>query len=288
MSFKHQLLAAAYQPLRLGNALWRGATGKRVGRLRVLIYHDIAPADESHFAAQLSWLRRSWRFISPDEFSAIVSANLEIQEDCLMLTFDDGFVSNRRVVEAVLNPMGIKALFFVVSGFVALSEKDDWRSFVAQNICYPILQRKEVPFHWRNMTWKDLNYLLESGHSIGAHTAHHARLSQVPDEDLISEILLSADTIEQKLGSKISHFAYTFGDLASFSPAALAVARSRFKFIYTGLRGNNTSGVASWAIRRDAMTARDSLALMGALLEGGVDWMYARSLAEYKSWGKRD
>ena len=287
MSFKHQLFAAAYKPLKLGNAVWRRAMGKEGGRLRVLLYHDIAPADESLFAAQLSWLSRSWRFISPDEFSTIVSNNLVVQEDCLMLTFDDGFASNRRVVETVLNPMGIKALFFVVSEFVKLSGEEDWRRFVARNICYPTLQPNEVPSHWRNMSWNDLNYLLESGHSIGAHTAHHARLSQVPNEDLVSEIYLSADTLEQKLGSKISHFAYTFGDLASFSPAALAVARTRFKFIYTGLRGINDSSVAPWAIRRDAMAANDSLALIGALLEGGVDWKYARSLAEYGSWGKQ-
>ena len=286
MSLKHQLLAAAYHPLKLGNAVRRRAMGKAGGRLRVLLYHDIAPENESRFAKQLSWLSRSWRFISPDEFSAIVSNNLEVQEDCLMLTFDDGFASNRRVVETVLNPMGIKALFFVISEFVKLSGETDWRSFVAQNICYPNILINEVPSHWRNMTWNDLNYLLESGHSIGAHTAHHARLSQLPNKDLVAEILLSADTLEEKLGTKISHFAYTFGDLASFSPAALAIARTRFKFIYTGLRGINASGVAPWAIRRDAVAATDSLALLGALLEGGVDWMYVRSLSEYGSWGK--
>lgn len=287
MSLKHNLLAAAYQPLRLGNAVWRRATGKQGGRLRVLLYHDIAPTEESRFAAQLSWLSQNWRFISPEEFSAIVSANLDVEEDCLMLTFDDGFASNRRVAETVLNPMGIKALFFVVSEFVNLSDKENWRIFVAQNICYPTLHSKDVPSHWRNMTWSDLSYLLESGHSIGAHTARHARLSQLPNEDLVTEIILSAGTLEQKLGSKISHFAYTFGDLASFSPAALAVARKQFEFIYTGLRGINASDVAPWAIRRDAMAPSDSLALIGALLEGGVDWMYARSLAEYESWGKR-
>ena len=75
MSLKHQLLAAAYHPLKLGNAVWRRAMGNPGGRLRVLLYHDIAPENESRFAKQLSWLSRSWRFISPDEFSAIVSNN---------------------------------------------------------------------------------------------------------------------------------------------------------------------------------------------------------------------
>lgn len=284
MSFKHQLLAAAYHPLRLGNALRRRATAQQGGRLRVLLYHDISPVDESRFAAQLRWLSRSWRFITPDQFVSIVSANQEVQEDSLLLTFDDGLASNRRVAETVLNPMGIKALFFVVSEFAALSATADWRSFVARNI-YPALPPEEIPSHWHNMTCDDLGHLLESGHSIGAHTAHHARLSQVSNQDLAEEIILSADMLEQKLGCKIRHFAYTFGDLASFSPAALAVARTRFDFIYTGLRGINARGVPPWAIRRDAMAATDSLELVGALLEGGADHLYQCSLDTYESWG---
>jgi peptidoglycan/xylan/chitin deacetylase (PgdA/CDA1 family) len=284
MSLKHQLLAAAYHPLRLGSVLRRRATGQQGGRLRVLLYHDISPVDESRFAAQLRWLSRYWRFITPDEFASIVSANQEVHEDSLLLTFDDGFASNRRVAESVLNPMGIKALFFVVSEFAALSATADWRSFVARNICPPLLP-EELPSHWHNMSWDDLGYLLESGHSIGAHTARHARLSQVSNQDLAEEIILSADTLEQMLGCKIRHFAYTFGDLASFSTAALAVARMRFDFIHTGMRGINARGVPPWAIRRDAMAATDSLGLVGALLEGGADHLYQSSLDTYESWG---
>lgn len=285
MSLKHRLLAAAYQPLKLSNALLRQVSGHQGGRLRVLLYHDIAPSDEARFAVQLRWLSRSWRFITPGTFVSMISGEEPVHEDCLLLSFDDGFASNRRVAESILNPMGIKALFFIVSEFAALSDTADWRSFVSQNI-YPGLQPEDVPAHWRNMNWDDLAYLLETGHSIGAHTAHHARLSQVAPVDLAAEIILSADVLQQKLRSKIEHFAYTFGDLASFSPAALAAARSRFKFVYTGLRGTNVSGVAPWAIRRDAMAASDSLSLVGALLEGGADRLYAASLATYESWGQ--
>lgn len=284
MSLKHNLLAAAYQPLKFGNVLWRRAVGHQGGRLRVLLYHGIGQADEDRFAAQLNWLSRSWRFISPSEFASVMSSNSQVTDDCLLLTFDDGFASNRRVAETVLNPMGIKALFFIVSEFAALSDKEDWRSFVAQNI-YPGLEPEKISAHLRNMSLDDLRYLHDTGHCIGAHTAQHARLSQVAPKDLAAEIILSADTLEQKLGLKIEHFAYTFGDLASFSPAALAVARTRFNFIYTGLRGFNRRGVPPWAIRRDSIVASDSLSLLGALLEGGADRPYARSLAAYESWG---
>lgn len=287
MSLKHRILAVAYQPLKFWNKVLRKMGLIHGRRLRVLLYHDIAPVDEARFAAQLSWLSRSWHFITPNEFSAIISGELPLLEDSLLLTFDDGFASNRRITETVLNPMDIKALFFIVSEFADLSDDADWRSFVARNI-HPRLPLENVATHWRNMSWNDLTYLLEAGHSIGAHTAHHARLSELEQGDLTAEIILSADILEQKLGCKIEHFAYTFGDLASFSPEALAVARSRFKFVYTGLRGLNAYGVEPWAIRRDAIAATDSFSLLGALLEGGADRFYAPSLTIYESWDQSE
>ena len=103
--------------------------------------------------------------------------------------------------------------------------------------------------------------------------------------NLKKEIILSANVIEQRLGLKIEHFAYTFGNLTSFSPEALVVARSRFKYIYTGLRGFNASGVMPWAIRRDAIDSNDSFSLLGALLEGAADFVYSSDLTTYESWG---
>lgn len=286
MSLKHRLLAAAYPNLRLGNALLRYTGARPSGRLRVLIYHDIAPHEEDRFAAHLRWLARSWRFVDPQRFAAMVSGEETVREDNLLLTFDDGFASNRLVAERVLNPMGIRALFFVVSGFAELTADDDRPAFIARNI-YPGMDPKAMPDHWRNMTWDELGYLLETGHSVGAHTATHVRLSQVVGADeLESEIVGSADVLARRLGVKIEHFAYAFGNLASFSAVALAAARRRFSYIYTGLRGDNAHGVPLWAIRRDAIAPDNPLSLVGAFLEGGADRRYTADLAKYQSWGR--
>jgi peptidoglycan/xylan/chitin deacetylase (PgdA/CDA1 family) len=285
MSLHHQILAASYYPIKLTKTIGRLLGLSSANKLRVLLYHDIAPRDQANFAAQLRWLKRTWNFVTVDQYVAMVSGQAPIRGRNLLLTFDDGLASNRRIVEKVLNPLGIQALFFVISGFVNLSDKDNWRGFVAKNI-HPGMKPEDVHDHWKNMTWSDLAYLLETGHSIGCHTANHARLSQVAAEDLEAEIIESANVLEQKLGIKVDHFAYTFGNLASFSPAALAIARSRFKYIYTGLRGDSSSSIPSWAIRRDSITAVDSLSLVGALLEGGADRFYRDKLAEYESWGR--
>ena len=285
MSLKHHLLAAAYPSLRLSNALLHQIGTKPSGRLRVLLYHDIAPHEEERFAAHLRWLAQTWRFVNPQKFAAMVSGEEPVKDDHLLLTFDDGFASNRLIAERVLNPMGIRALFFIVSSFVGISGKDNQRAFIARNI-YPDMDPAAIPEHCGSMDWNDLNYLLETGHTIGAHTATHARLSQIVlADELEAEIVGSADVLEQKLGVEVQHFAYTFGNLASFSPLALAVSRKRFRFIHTGLRGNNAHGVLPWALRRDAMKPTDSLALAGALLEGGADFRYAEDLATFESWG---
>ena len=98
------------------------------------------------------------------------------------------------------------------------------------------------------------------------------------------EIIASIDTLAQRLGVSIEHFAYTFGDLASFSDKAFAVARRRFRFIYSGLRGDNAGGVVPYALRRDAVTAQDPTALLGAFVEGAADFRYARAHDELRSW----
>jgi len=202
----------------------------------------------------------------------------------LLLSFDDGFASNRVAAEQVLNPLGIRALFFVVSDFIALNNRGEARDFIARHI-QPGTNVNDLPEHLHNMSWADLEALLEQGHCVGGHTRTHARLSEIDAEpDLEREIIASADALALRLGVPIEHFAYTFGDLASFSENALAVARRRFRFVYSGLRGDNAKGVSPFALRRDASLAQDSMALLGAIAEGGADFHYARSCAQLDTW----
>lgn len=287
MSLKHSLLASIYPPLRIYNSLLHKVGGGSSARLRVLLYHDIDPKHEIYFEAQLRWLSKSWQFVTPHQFTAMIEGVTPVQKDSLLLTFDDGFASNKGVTERILNPMGIRALFFIISNFSLLIGKDDCRSFIANNIC-PAMKPRNIPDHWKNMSIDDLKFLVDTGHTIGGHTANHRRLSEMLPSDLEEEIITSADFLEQKLNTKIEHFAYTFGDLASFTPSSLAVARSRFKYIHTGMRGDNSSVRNSWAIRRDSLVAQDSLFLVGAFLEGAADRLYSSGLTKYESWGAAD
>lgn len=287
-----RVLASSYYPLRLAKAIGRTLGLTSPNRLRILLYHDIAPQDHDQFAAQLRWLARSWNFVTPECFASMVSQDEPILGSNLLLTFDDGFASHRELAEHILNPMGIHALFFVVSDLVAIENREEARRFIARNI-YMGSDAESLPAHWFNMGWTDLEALLEQGHAIGSHTRSHARLSEInAEQDLESEISGSADTLAQHLGIPIEHFSHPFGNLASFSDKALAVAKRRFRYIHSGLRGDNAGGVSPFALRRDGSARQDSLlnyvvsanSVIGSFLEGAADFHYARACAQLDSW----
>ncbi len=284
MKIKNFLLSTAYYPLRVKRFFNLFGAPSGAGRLRVLLYHDIAPFERELFASQLKWLGRKWRFITPAIFEGMVAGLIPVDQDSLLLTFDDGFISNREVAETILNPLGIKALFFVVSDFTGIDCLEKSHDFIVKNI-YPNLEKSKVPSHWGNMGWDDLRYLLDCGHTIGAHTASHARLTNISTDLLANEIIVSADYLSSRLGINIEHFAYTFGDILGFSERALEIARTRFKYIHTGLRGVNGNISPSWAIRRDSIAPNNPTLMMGALLEGAADPLYKRDLVKYESWG---
>lgn len=277
----------AHRPLKTAKQLGRSLGVASTDSLRVLLYHDIAPVDQERFAAQLTWLRKSWTFVSPERFAAIVSGEAPAGGRSLLLTFDDGFASNRAVAEEVLGPLGIQALFFVVSDFVEQADPASARRFIARHI-RPGSSAADLPPTLSNMEWSDLATLVAQGHTVGAHTKTHSRLSSLRSRaKLQREIVESADALSQRLGVSIEHFAYTFGDIGSFSPEAMATARERFRFVYSGLRGDNRRGVSPFALRRDSVTADEPTAVLGAFVEGVADFRYARARRQLDDWARR-
>ena len=287
MRLLHHAFATSYPAFNLLRKLKYFTGYDRSIYLRVLLYHDIAPQEHVYFERQLGWLSRHWTFISPEKFAAVISGKEKIQNKSLLLTFDDGFSSNLEVAKKILNPMGIQALFFVVSDLVAIEDREEARQFIVHHV-QPGLSMEKLPPYLNSMKWSDLELLLEQGHTIGAHTRSHARLSEINSSGgLEDEIVSSADSLGNHLGVNIEHFAYTFGDLASFSSQSLSVAQKRFRYVYSSLRGNNRIGISSFAIRRDALTPSDSNSLVGAFLEGGADFLYRSSLNNLDYWAGR-
>ena len=86
------------------------------------------------------------------------------------------------------------------------------------------------------------------------------------------------------LNIQINHFSFSFGDLDSFNQQALKLAKSRYKFIYTAMRGNNAKHLNQLAIRRDTIAVNDSYNLTGSFLLGAADFVYEKKFNIYESW----
>jgi peptidoglycan/xylan/chitin deacetylase (PgdA/CDA1 family) len=283
MSHLKTALSQIDRPVRIGYRVSQALGLRKNFRMRVLLYHGVGLEDFGEFSRQLDFLEGSWKFISPEDFELYLQGSLKLNQDSLLLTFDDGFKSQREVVERVLNPRGISAIFFIITEYAKLGSESDWRGFISKYI-WPGLEQKSIPVHWQNMDLDDLNFLIETGHTIGSHSARHERLSEVETSAMSENIFQAGDELERIVGRPVKHFAYPFGDIDSFNKPALEVARSRFQFIHTGMRGNNTDVTRSWEIRRDSFEPTDSRNWLSAVLDGLVDWKYRRNLERFRSW----
>ena len=295
MSFHHQLLIITRPIQKVVRQIGCKLGFISSNRLRVLLYHDVPIDEEDTFYKQLAWLKKDWNIVTPLQFEEMILGKIPIIGNNLLITFDDGLASNRVVAEKILNPMGIRAIFFIISEFAKIKEPSDARQFASDHII-PDSNILDIPKQWRNLQWSDLTDLIEQGHTIGHHTKTHKRLSECNSKaELEEEMLLSSREIELNLGIKISHFEFTFGDIDSFSKEALLLASSQFDFVYSGLRGNNINHTSPTAIRRDAAASQYlnneykilNNKLLGAFLDGFADFRYIDPRRKLDSWSRK-
>jgi peptidoglycan/xylan/chitin deacetylase (PgdA/CDA1 family) len=128
------------------------------------------------------------------------------------VTFDDGIRDNYEVALPVLERLGVKATFFVTTGYVG-------GLFPASVGRCPM------------MTWSQIRELGRLGHEIGAHTVNHVKLTQVSPEVAAAEIVDSKRVLEDALGAEVVSFAYPKGRLDD--RIASMVAEAGFRWAVT-------------------------------------------------------
>ena len=154
-----KLLFLLYPLLRLSKVICRQLKYGSSGSLRVLTYHHINENDFHNFKKQIIWLSKNWQFITPKKFKELVSKGLELKGDYLLITFDDGFKSNINIAKNILDPLGIKAIFFIVSDFMKITSAEDSYKFSRNNLLFsPCRSKGEL--NPVNMDLEDLKSLV--------------------------------------------------------------------------------------------------------------------------------
>jgi len=276
-------LVLFYPFIRLTNDLFSLLFKSKKNNLRVLILHDIPTNEIEQFAILLKWLQKRWKFVTPDTFELMSNGDIPIIGRNLLLTFDDGFISNYEVATTVLKQLKIKAIFFVITDFINLNNNNEIKNFIYHNIQLGT-NESEISDQQLNMKWEHLKNLLDDGHAIGAHTKSHKSLAKMIDlVEMKNEIIKSADLIQQNLDYKVKHFAFPFGNINNINLLSYHLAISRFDYIYSGFRGYNLKN-RSHIIMRDAISTKESNFLIGSYLEGSVDFLYKKSIMQLDYW----
>jgi peptidoglycan/xylan/chitin deacetylase (PgdA/CDA1 family) len=259
---------------------------KKKKQLRVLTFHEIMESDLEKFSDCIKFLKKNWEIITPNKFKLIISNKVKLKRNSILITFDDGYYSQFLVAKSILKKLKIKSIFFIVNDFVFLKNSKKIRNFINHRF-FP---GEEAQFNknTKNITFQNLKILQKEGHTIGWHTKTHARCSdRMLTTNLINEIVNSASLIEKKLKIKIDDFAFTFGNFASISPLSLKIAKKKYKFIYSGLRGNNFSLDYKFVIRRDSINFNFSHKLIALFLNGYSDFLYSKNTKIIDKWYKK-
>jgi len=156
----------------------------------ILGYHSVGMvADEytvpqAAFEQQLDWLQ------SAGFETLTVHGYLEGRRPkrAVILTFDDGKEDAARIVLPALRRRGMRATFFVITGFVGRPGYLDWNGVHA---------------------------LATAGMEIGSHTVDHARLVDLPEDRAREELVESRRTLERELGRPIEALAYPYNSMRS-------------------------------------------------------------------------
>ncbi|MGH7671036.1 MAG: polysaccharide deacetylase family protein [Gemmatimonadaceae bacterium] len=174
------------------------------GRAIIVLFHRVddrysgtpISSTRPEFAAFLRFFKRFYTVISLGELLARLRRGEDVG-NCLVITFDDGYLDNYRDAAPLLASYGLPACFFVVTDFMGSDSLPWWDEELG------------IQAEWMN--WDQVRALQAQGFEIGAHTMNHVDLGVTLGDDAFAEILGSKRRLEHELGAPVDYFSYPYG-----------------------------------------------------------------------------
>ena len=277
-------LRARFRELAIEVVGFIGIIARRIRRANVasvIVMHEVKELHYDMFNEVLAMIDTDMAIVSPEEFEGAMRVVGGSDKDMVMLTFDDGFQSWVDVSRRVLEPMDIKALFFVDTGMIGRNGED------AVLYIEEKLERAGLSSEMSPITKEDIRYLRMAGHTIGSHGISHTRLSELTREEIVRELELSKQILEDIVGDKVEHYAYPFGTLESLSEVGIREAGRVYKYCYTGLRGSAHEGRIQGrqaTIPRQAISLGEPMRNIRRMIKGDLNWLYCLKRYRVNMW----
>ena len=221
--------------------------------------HSITPKE---FHSQIKYLVNSgYSFVSLPEVIKKLSNGYDRKEKIIALTFDDGHKDILTYALPILEEFNVKATVFIVSNYVG---KSGWL-----NKNGDLSKTKSNDDQWWDLlTWRDLREIKKQ-FWIEAHGMTHKRMSNLENDQLITELKDPVLKIKKELNLTSTIFCYPYGD---FSKKTIEMVK---KYGYDGACGTE-KGVnfplesKYWQLKRNEVGRGISCIQFRLLLTNGI------------------
>ncbi len=199
--------------------------------IAILTYHQIAEAPPkgtpfrslcvapATFARQMAWLKvLGYTGLSMTALEPYLSG--ECRGKVVGITFDDGYVNNLSHALPVLRRHGFSATCYGVS-----------QQLGGSNVWDAAIGIPPSPL----MTAEQFRAWVDGGQELGAHTRHHAHLSQCSEAESALEIAGCKAELEAAVDAPVAHFCYPYGEFADLH--ATQVHQAGYRSATTTVRG---------------------------------------------------
>ena len=185
----------------------------------------------------------------------------------VVLTFDDGYEDNYRVMFPILKEFGAKAVIFLLSE----SKYNEW------DVNNPHNPEKRFDLMSEEQVKEMAAYRVE----FRAHTKTHPYLSSLPIEEAREQIVQCKQKLEQTYGQQFITFAYPYGDLND--EVKSEVRKAGFTFAVSTDSGEINVDSDLFQIRRIGIFPRNSMLTFRRKISGYYNFIKMRR--EEKAYG---
>jgi peptidoglycan/xylan/chitin deacetylase (PgdA/CDA1 family) len=219
-------------------------------RFKILGYHDVDDHEEDiftlpvqNFKDQMYYLKGQGYQVIPLEKAYRQIITRSIDNNSIVLTFDDGAESLQKNVFPILRELGFPATVFIPLGYLGkecfFSEKDVQQSRVV-------------------IGWDVIEKSLDQGISYGSHTMTHPSLLGLTSDEANYEIVESYNELKKRLQLSFIPFAYPYGHYNRHIQKLIAVQGYQCALLYDNVL-SNTDTVDLFGLKRESIECSTTL-----------------------------
>lgn len=161
--------------------------------LPVLMYHSISCTETSDLTVLQSELDKQFKYLQDNKYQTIFCDEIDSKKKQVLLTFDDGYLNNQKLLVPLLIKYNFKATIFIPFEFIG--QKDQW---------------------WTNsqeiMSIEELKALDARYVQLGWHSYSHQSYRTLSIEQIENDVKKSVEVIRENTLNVAPIFAYPFGN----------------------------------------------------------------------------